>query len=237
MSSPVEQITSESRNPSPPTQESGQRSEVNLSYPYTSRDGSASPSNQATASLSPKPTPRPDLKLVTITTAPNSPSSEVSQSPISTCSSASVLTPSTSISSFNSPIFPPSNSFKLPLHTRPLLPAPSTIRLPPPPLPYPIVPRSISAATPPPSTPSPTIPDPTYAFPPKEYQNGSNLRRSISVDSMGKASTSRGVASHPYKRPIAEPQAIEESNKSAAAKRRKMWNHALEKSVFTPQEL
>ncbi|KAK7694857.1 hypothetical protein QCA50_002045 [Cerrena zonata] len=238
MSSPASYSQLESRTSSPAHHEAGEATEVTLSYPYRggSRNGSVSPSGHTTAALSPKSTPRPELKLVTITTvptAPNSPSSELSQSPLSSCSSLSLLTPSTSNTSFNSPIFPASNSFKLPLHSRPLLPAPSTIRLPPPPLPYPIVPRSTSIATSPSPTPSPNSPDPTYAFPSKEDQIGTSLTRSSSVDSLSRAGPSRSNATHPYKR----PDTSEESNKSAAAKRRKMWNHALEKSVFTPQEL
>lgn len=233
-----------SRTPSPtPTvrQSSENKDEhIALTHPYTFRNKSASPFDQ---NPSVKSTPRLGLKVITTVndvSTPNSPPGDLSRSPISACSSASLLTPSTSTSSLGPPLFPETSVFKIQTHSRPLPSMPNSIRLPPPPFPYPLSARTTlpDNAIPPPSTPSP-IPDPAYSFPPREDQATPSLTRSNSLNNVSKSGTARTNAAHPYRRPStsAEPPRVEESNKSVAAKRRKMWNHALEKSVFTPQEL
>ena len=54
-------------------------------------------------------------------------------------------------------------------------------------------------------------------------------RRGTDLPSMDEGLVVRGTIAHPYARLY--------SKKQGAGKRRKMWNHALEKMLFTPQEM
>ncbi|KAI0660433.1 hypothetical protein C8Q70DRAFT_975497 [Cubamyces menziesii] len=54
-------------------------------------------------------------------------------------------------------------------------------------------------------------------------------RRGTDLPSMDEGLVVRGTIAHPYARLY--------SKKQGAGKRRKMWNHALEKMLFTPQEI
>ncbi|CAL1695394.1 unnamed protein product [Somion occarium] len=227
MSSPTNNTRPSSRPSSPAIVSGIANMEVELQYP-------SEPSVEPLHELTVEATPRPELKLITTTvpTAPNSPRSQSPQSPTSTCSSASLLTPSTSYS-FDSPVYPLSGSLKLSVKPRsPFSSGP--IRPPPPPLPYPIVSKVVS-------TSSALRPDPHFAFPPKLNASGLRNKRSISPtvsqssDGAGPSSSTitmgRMTLTHPYARLQAKNDA------SGSTKRRKMWNHALEKSIFTPQEL
>ncbi|KAI0375358.1 hypothetical protein BV20DRAFT_1048510 [Pilatotrama ljubarskyi] len=70
----------------------------------------------------------------------------------------------------------------------------------------------------------PTTPLPSTAPSRREAR-----RRSIASSSADEGLVVRGSIAHPYARLY--------SKKHGAGKRRKMWNHALEKMLFTPQEI
>ncbi|KAL6310019.1 hypothetical protein BKA93DRAFT_180064 [Sparassis latifolia] len=77
-----------------------------------------------------------------------------------------------------------------------------------------------------PGFPSSLLPDPTYGFPPEEGKPNTEPPLS-SAPARTIASRTVDIA-HPYARLY---------TKHEGSKRRKMWNHALEKALFTPQEI
>ena len=68
---------------------------------------------------------------------------------------------------------------------------------------------------------------------------GRRLSKSLSLDSCASTSSTSSVASTGSRPPLAHPYARIYAKKAEAPaiKRRKMWNHALEKSLFTPEEI
>lgn len=207
------------------------------------------------SSNSPSPVasaPKPDLRLdislsacpTQTTHAQHSPASTSSPSPSSPSSVGSLLTPSTD--AFMSPIYPTTNSFHVPLKPS----APSYCSTPtssqesqaPTPLPYPLTRRISLPDTSSPISPAAVgcLPDPKYRFPPPSAVASTiGPTRTVSRtvhSSAGPAATiaagGRVTISHPYARLHAR-----NSQDSGNSKRRRMWNHALEKSVFTPSEL
>lgn len=123
--------------------------------------------------------------------------------------------------------------------------------------PYLPAPTTRAALHPPPALPQ-LLPDPSFRFPSSTdvtssdarpataptnqgARAGPGLTKSSSISSMSSTSTestsytapstsARSTLAHPYARIYAKKA-------DPAVKRRRMWNHALEKSVFTPEEI
>ncbi|KAH8102473.1 hypothetical protein BXZ70DRAFT_1006393 [Cristinia sonorae] len=219
-------------------------------------DASSPTASPSAPASSPTRLQRPDLRIQLNPASSMYPcsSQDASYSPTSAGDSPSPSTPSTAGTLLTpsdtcmSPIYPPSNSFHVSLKPQTSLSYTSTpsssqgshvpgASLPP--LPYPIT-RSTSFSVPP-STSSSTLPSARgpgsrARFPslPSIDVLDANFR---SVDSAaGPAATvaagGRATVSHPYARLHAK-----NAQEGGTSKRRRMWNHALEKSVFTPQEL
>ncbi|THH20623.1 hypothetical protein EW146_g774, partial [Bondarzewia mesenterica] len=79
--------------------------------------------------------------------------------------------------------------------------------------------------------PLPVQPPPACRFPPSPLASSPPIDHNIQLQGKSKAKHphSKIAISHPYARLFAA--------KKDGTKRRKIWNHALEKSVFTPQEI
>ncbi|THH30060.1 hypothetical protein EUX98_g4114 [Antrodiella citrinella] len=217
----------------------------------------SSPASQAQPAL--RPDLRLDLSAVPVGSihagtpqyTPATATSAGSQSPSSPSSVGSLPTPS---DTFMTPIYPTTNSFHMPLksHAPPSYCANSLQRSQgPAPLPFPIVRKLSIASSASSSSESPTSPgspgmepDASYRFPPlPAHTPASGVVRSQSSSSyrivhpsVGPAATiaagGRVTISHPYARLHAKNH-----DSGGTSKRRRMWSHALEKSVFTPHEL
>ncbi len=99
-------------------------------------------------------------------------------------------------------------------------------------------PAVANPAAPTSKSPKRLCPDTSFRFPPVSPTVAPIARSRLesshpdSPSSSGTSITPRVKITHPYARLYAK-----NSKEAGAAKRRRMWNHALEKSFFTPQEL
>ncbi|KAI0788588.1 hypothetical protein C8Q75DRAFT_768980 [Abortiporus biennis] len=182
---------------------------IQLALQYPSSERSLSPDNYPSP---PPPTPRPELKLDTDypSLLPPSPSSVSSfDSPLDTPSTAEP-----------SPIYPTSRSFSIPFNPKPITS---------PTLPYPVSPsyRETQFSPSAPCHPSILVQSPSSSSSLDATSPSSLGRNSIG----GADSGPRVQIPHPYARMYAKQDA------GSNGKRRRMWNHALEKMVFKPREL
>ncbi|KAJ3480868.1 hypothetical protein NLI96_g8052 [Meripilus lineatus] len=186
---------------------------------------------------------KPDLRLITSAYSPPSPGSKSSSPSISSepptpatqsgCSTESELLTPLSSQQDISPVFTSSASFTVPLYSHSASPhssaLPQSFRQ------SPVQPGS-TPVTPTTLSPKRLCPEPSFRFPsvaPAVAPISRSRPGSTHPDpTSGSNLAPRVKISHPYARLYAK-----NSKEAGAAKRRRMWNHALEKSFFTPQEL